>query len=180
MKYIVLTTKHHDGFCLWDTKLTDYNIMNSPVQARRGQGTGRGVQEAGHRLRHLLLRVRLASSRISRSPAPAARCNARSPTSTPTTDICSARSRELITNYGPLLTIWNDVPQMFEGRGVDTIKMVRELQPDILINNRTGDGGDYDTPEQTDRRLQPGAPVGILHDDLGAQPLGLGRRRTTA
>jgi alpha-L-fucosidase len=46
------------------------------------------------------------------------------------------------------LTIWNDVPQMFQGRGVNTIKMVRELQPDILINNRTGDGGDYDTPEQ--------------------------------
>ena len=32
MKYIVLTTKHHDGFCLWDTKLTDYNIMNSPFK----------------------------------------------------------------------------------------------------------------------------------------------------
>ena len=30
MKYIVLTTKHHDGFCLWDTKQTDYNIMHSP------------------------------------------------------------------------------------------------------------------------------------------------------
>ena len=32
MRYIVLTTKHHDGFCLWDTKLTDYNIMNSPFK----------------------------------------------------------------------------------------------------------------------------------------------------
>ena len=32
MKYIVLTTKHHDGFCLWDTKYTDYNIMNSPFK----------------------------------------------------------------------------------------------------------------------------------------------------
>ena len=32
MKYIVLTCKHHDGFCLWDTKLTDYNIMNSPFK----------------------------------------------------------------------------------------------------------------------------------------------------
>lgn len=30
MKYIVLTAKHHDGFCLWDTKTTDYNIMNTP------------------------------------------------------------------------------------------------------------------------------------------------------
>ena len=60
-----------------------------------------------------------------------------------------AQTKELITNCGPLVTIWNDVPQMFEGRGVKTIKMVRELQPDILINNRTGDGGDYDTPEQS-------------------------------
>ena len=59
-----------------------------------------------------------------------------------------AQIRELITNCGPLLTIWNDVPQMFQGRGVNTIKMVRRLQPDILINDRTGDGGDYGTPEQ--------------------------------
>lgn len=32
MKYIVLTAKHHDGFCLWDTQFTDYNIMNSPFK----------------------------------------------------------------------------------------------------------------------------------------------------
>ena len=31
MKYIVFTSKHHDGFCIWDTKYTDYNIMNSPL-----------------------------------------------------------------------------------------------------------------------------------------------------
>lgn len=48
MKYIVLTTKHHDGFCLWDTEQTDYNIMNSPFKRGCLQGTGRGLQEAGH------------------------------------------------------------------------------------------------------------------------------------
>ena len=58
------------------------------------------------------------------------------------------QTKELITNYDPLITIWNDVPQMFGGRGVKTIKMARTLQPDILINDRTGDGGDYSTPEQ--------------------------------
>ena len=65
------------------------------------------------------------------------------------------------------MTIWNDVPQEFHGRGANTIKMVRELQPDILINNRTSDGGDYDTPEQTIGRLQHGAALGVVHDDLG-------------
>ena len=59
------------------------------------------------------------------------------------------QTKELITQYGPLLTVWNDAPGFFSGRGVKTIKLARTLQPTILINDRTGDGGDYDTPEQT-------------------------------
>jgi alpha-L-fucosidase len=59
-----------------------------------------------------------------------------------------AQIKELITKYGPLVTIWNDVPQEFKGRGAATIQLVRQLQPDTLINDRTGDGGDYATPEQ--------------------------------
>jgi alpha-L-fucosidase len=65
---------------------------------------------------------------------------------------------ELIQNYGPLLTIWNDVPRAYGKRGADTIKLVRQLQPDILINNRTGDGGDYDTPEQKIGKFQMDRP----------------------
>ena len=41
MKYMVFTTKHHDGFCMFDTKQTDYNIMQLAVRPRRGEGTGR-------------------------------------------------------------------------------------------------------------------------------------------
>ncbi len=59
-----------------------------------------------------------------------------------------AQVRELVTNCGPLVVLWNEVPQEFQGRGVKTIKMVRQLQPDILVNDRTGDGGDFSTPEQ--------------------------------
>ena len=55
---------------------------------------------------------------------------------------------ELIRNYGPLITIWNDVPRDFGTRGADTIRLARSLQPDILLNDRTGNGGDYRTPEQ--------------------------------
>jgi len=69
---------------------------------------------------------------------------------------------ELITNYGPLLTIWNDVPNrkgaVFGKRGANTIKLVRQLQPNIVVNNRTGDGGDYDTPEQKIGKFQMDRP----------------------
>jgi alpha-L-fucosidase len=37
MRYIVFTSKHHDGFCMWDTKYTDFNIMNSPFKREEGR-----------------------------------------------------------------------------------------------------------------------------------------------
>ena len=157
MKYIVLTTKHHDGFCLWDTKLTDYNIMNTPFKrdvlkelaaACKRQGIALGTYYSTCDWHHPDFPLTSPGGKVRREKS----------------DIDSyqrfllAQIRELITNYGPLLTIWNDVPQEFKGRGAATIKMVRELQPDILINNRTGDGGDYDTPEQRVGKYQGDRP----------------------
>ena len=65
---------------------------------------------------------------------------------------------ELIQNYGPLITIWNDMPTPYGKRGGATIRLVRRLQPDILINDRTGDGGDYSTPEQKVGKFQMDRP----------------------
>ena len=151
MKYIVLTTKHHDGFCLWDTKFTDYNIMKSPFQRDVVKELSAACREQG-----------IAFGTYYST------CdwyNPNWPTTSPggtvkreTSDMdayeryLQGQISELITNYGPLLTIWNDVPNFkganFGKRGADTIRLVRALQPDILINSRTGDGGDYETPEQ--------------------------------
>jgi alpha-L-fucosidase len=50
------------------------------------------------------------------------------------------------------------MPAPYGKRGADTIKLVRRLQPNILINNRTGDGGDYDTPEQRIGKFQMDRP----------------------
>ena len=51
--------------------------------------------------------------------------------------------------YGPLYVLWFDVPQMFDKqRGQGVVDFARSLQPDIIINNRTGAPGDFDTPEQ--------------------------------
>ncbi len=147
MKYIVLTTKHHDGFCLWDTKLTDYNIMHTPFHrdvvkelaaACKKQGIEFGAYYSVTDWYNTNWPVTSPAGKVKRE----------------TSDLdayeryLQGQITELIQNYGPLITVWNDVSAMYGKRGAATIKMVRELQPNILINNRTGDGGDYDTPEQ--------------------------------
>jgi alpha-L-fucosidase len=56
---------------------------------------------------------------------------------------------ELLINYGPLYVLWFDVPQKFDAvRGQGVIDFAHQIQPDIIINNRTGAKGDFDTPEQ--------------------------------
>lgn len=147
MRYIVLTTKHHDGFCLWDTKLTDYNIMNTPfkrdvvkelAEACKKQGIEFGAYYSTCDWYHPDFPLTSPGGEVRREKSDIDSYN----------KYLLGQIEELITKYGPLITIWNDVPQEFKGRGVPTINLVRKLQPDILINNRTGDGGDYDTPEQ--------------------------------
>jgi len=157
MKYIVLTTKHHDGFCLWDTKLTKYNIMNSPFHRDVVKELAAACERHGIEFG--------AYYSVSDWYQP------NWPTTSPGGTVRRTNSdmdgyekylqgqiTELITNYGPLLTLWNDVPAEFGKRGADTIKLARRLQPDILINDRTGDGGDYDTPEQHIGKFQMDRP----------------------
>ena len=157
MTYIVLTAKHHDGFCLWDTKLTDYNIMNTPFHrdivgelatACKKQGMAFGAYYSTCDWWHPDFPLTSPGGNVKREKSDLDAYNR----------YLLSQIRELVTNYGPLLTIWNDVPQLFEGRGRETIKLVRSLQPDILINDRTGDGGDYDTPEQRIGKYQDARP----------------------
>lgn len=147
MKYIVLTTKHHDGFCLWDTKFTDYNIMNTPFkrdvvkelsEACKKQGIAFGAYYSVCDWHNPDFPLTSPGGKVKREKSDVDAYNR----------YLLGQIEELITKYGPLITIWNDVPQLFAGRGKATINLVRKLQPDILINNRTGDGGDYLTPEQ--------------------------------
>ncbi len=149
MKYIVLTTKHHDGFCIFDTKLTDFNIMNSPFKrdvtreladACGKQGIAFGTYHSVCDWHHPDFPLTSPGGKIKRDKS----------------DIEAYRKylrgqvTELIKNYGPLVTMWFDVPQQFDrSEGSINVKLCRELQPDILVNNRAGGGmGDYDTPEQ--------------------------------
>jgi alpha-L-fucosidase len=147
-RYIVFLLKHHDGFCLWDTKETDYNIMNGPFKRDIAREIAVACREEGIRFlpyystcdwHHPDFPMTSPGGRVERPVSNLDRY----------TDYLEAQVKELITGYGPLLGIWFDVAQRFDrARGERVIRFVRSLQPDILVNNRIGAPGDFVTPEQ--------------------------------
>jgi len=157
-RYIVFLLKHHDGFCLWDTKQTDYNIMNGPfkrdvtkelAEACREQGIGFFPYYSVCDWYHPDFPLTSPGGKVKRSV----------PNLDRYTDFLEAQVKELITGYGPLVGIWFDVPQAFDrARGERIIRFVRSLQPNILVNNRTGAPGDFDTPEQRIGQFQVDRP----------------------
>jgi len=149
MKYMVLTAKHHDGFCLFETKTTDYNIMNTPF--------GRDV------CKELALAAHEANMPICWyfSVADWKDPDCRDPK---TNDVFAERVlsqvKELLTNYGKISLLWIDFegwPSPVEPKKV--FDLARKLQPEIIINNRlepltpdeshgyVGKYADYATPE---------------------------------
>ena len=158
MKYIVLTTKHHDGFCLFNTKQTDYNVMQSAY--------GRDVtgELAAACRRHGLRFGTYYSVCDWHHPAfpfgsPGGTTAKPSPDLEAYTRYLKAQVRELITQYGPLQVLWFDVSQGFDAkRGQDVVDYVRSLQPDILVNNRCSNPGDFQTPEQQVGTFQMSPP----------------------
>ncbi|MHC1766263.1 MAG: alpha-L-fucosidase [Verrucomicrobiia bacterium] len=158
MKYIVLTTKHHDGFCLWDTKQTDFNIMRSPFARDAVKELSAACKRAGIRFctyystcdwHHPDFPLTSPGGRVKRETSNLDRYE----------QYLRAQVKELITQYGPLGILWFDVPQHFDrARGQGVIDLVRSLQPDVIVNNRSGAPGDYDTPEQRVGKYQDTRP----------------------
>ena len=153
MRYIVLTAKHMDGFCLWDTKQTDYNIMNSPFRrdivrelaaaCRRG-GLGFGVYYCIADWHHPWFPYSAAYRGVSDTVLK------------PTTDLerytqyMMSQLAELVTGYGPLLCVWFDsmAGAHWPEQGQRLVPFLRALQPSILVNDRAAVAGDYVTPEE--------------------------------
>jgi alpha-L-fucosidase len=148
MKYIVLTTKHHDGFCLWDTKQTDYNIMHSPFHRDIVRELSAACKEQGMAFGAYYSVCDWHNPDFVYG-SPGGQVRNPHPDMDAYTAYMKSQLKELITQYGPLLLIWFDNPQGFtEQRGKSVVDYVRSLQPDIIVNNRCAVPGDYDTPEQ--------------------------------
>ena len=158
MKYIVLTTKHHDGFCLWNTRQTDYNIMNTPFKrdvvkelaaACKKQEIAFGTYYSTLDWHHPDFPFTSPAGQVKR---PVSNIDAY-------TSYLKRQVAELLVNYGPLLLMWFDMPQGFdEVRGKAVIDFVRSIQPDLIVNDRTGAEGDYSTPEQKVGEMQMDRP----------------------
>jgi len=150
-KYMVLTAKHHEGFCLWDTKLTNYNSAQ--------QGAGRDVvREFVEAARTEGLRVGLYYSLMDWHHPDGIRCATEEAARRRFIEYTFGLLRELLTNYGKVDILWYDVdqpltPEQWEAERMN--RMVFELQPEIIVNNRNGLDGDFSTPEhkiQADQR----------------------------
>lgn len=144
MKYMVLTSKHGDGFCLWDTQQTGFNavklgpkrdIVREYVEACREFGLGVGIYYNLNDWRHPDCPRALKNLRARRRYL----------------DFAQANVRELMTGYGKIDILWYDfpaaleTPEQWESRKMN--EMVRGLQPDIIINDRSRLPEDFATPE---------------------------------
>ena len=143
MRYMVMTTKHHEGFCLFDTKHTDYNAVK--------HGPGRDlVAEYVEAARAEGLRVGFYYSLMDWHHPDGAICKKDESARRRFVDFTHGVVRELMTNYGKIDILWYDVNWPLDAEEIEGAKMsamARELQPDIIINNRTGLPEDFGTPE---------------------------------
>ncbi|MFD0339886.1 alpha-L-fucosidase [Streptomyces sp. NPDC127117] len=171
MRYVVLTTKHHDGFCLWDSALTEYKVTNTPhgrdlvgpfVEACRAEGLKVGLYYSLIDWHHPSFPVDGTHPQRDDEEFKAAAADR---------DIRDYRRylhgqvRELLTSFGRVDYLFFDFSYAgriwWGGKGPDDwdspklLEMVRELQPHILVNDRTGLPGDFITPEQ----YQPSGPM---------------------
>lgn len=170
MKYVVVTTKHHDGFCLWDTQQTDFKVTNTPygrdligplVEAYRAEGLKVGFYYSLIDWNHPEFVIDVFHPLRSRPDVDELN---KQRDMAKYREYMFAQVRELLANFGKIDIIWFDFSypnRQPNGKGrddwqsEDLLKMVRELQPGILVDNRLDlppEYADIHTPEQMQPR----------------------------
>lgn len=162
MKYFVITTKHHEGFTLWDSEYTDYKATNTPygkdlltpmVDAFREEGLKVGFYHSlidWHHSKYGIDRIHpLRDDKAARK--------ADKPNIKEYAEYLHNQTRELLTQFGDIDLLWYDFSYPgADGKGHKDwqsrklLNMIRKLQPDIMVNNRLDlpDAPDFVTPEQ--------------------------------
>lgn len=165
MKYIVITTKHHDGFCLFDTKESGFSVMSTPFKRDVMKALADACRREGIRMCwYYSIMDWHHPDYLPRREWETDRPDSASDFRRYVTYM-KAELKELLTNYGPISVLW------FDGEwestwsttyGKELYEYVRSLQSGIIVNNRVGAGrsgmegftkegefsGDFGTPEQ--------------------------------
>jgi alpha-L-fucosidase len=172
MKYFVVTTKHHEGFCLWDSALTDYKAPNTPygkdllrpmVKAFRAKDMKVGFYHSLIDWHHPDYTV--DDLHPLRDNAEARAANSGKDLNR-YVDYLYGQTRELLTQFGPVDILWYDFSYDGKGkeqwRSEELIRQIREMQPNIILNDRLQIDQDIKTPEQFQPRgwvMVDGKPV---------------------
>jgi alpha-L-fucosidase len=165
MKYIVITSKHHDGFALFRSKVSKYNIVDATSFQRDiikelADACGRHGMRFG---------VYYSQSQDWHEPNGAGNTWDFGPDSNKNYDQylrekAEPQIRELLSNYGPMCLVWFDTPRMMtQERGQRFANIVRTLQPACLIDGRLGAEGDY-------RSTGDNAIPGLVSDEAWETP----------
>ena len=171
MGYVVLTTKHHDGFCLWDSALTDFtsvtatgrDLVREFVDAMRAEGLKVGLYHSVIDWHHPHFTV---DWNHPRRDDPDAHALNEGRDMSVYRQYLHGQVRELLTAYGDIDYLFFDFtypeekdgwagkgPQDWDAEAL--LALCRELQPNMLVNDRLGIPGDFVTPEQ----YQPTSPL---------------------
>ena len=156
IKYVVITSKHHDGFSLWDSRTSDYDIMDStPFRRDILKELADALKKRGivFCLYYSIMDWHHPDAQGKRFPLYR-------------DHFLKPQLRELLTGYGPIGVLWFDgewIPEWTDEQGKELQAYLRSLQPQLIVNNRIGKGrrgkdgmdegpgspGDFGTPEQT-------------------------------
>ena len=150
-EYIVFTSKHHDGFCMWDSAVTDYKVTNTPArrdvigelaEACHRRGMKLGFYYSNPDWHHPNSHNEKSSHQIPMEPGD-------KPDMERYIAYVKAQVTELLTKYGEIVCFFWDIPTNIDRPDMD--ELVRRLQPGIMVNDR-GWGNkakcDYSTPER--------------------------------
>ena len=147
--YITITTKHHDGFCMWDTKYSDYKITNTPygkdvlkmlADECEEQGIGLSLYYSCPDWHHPNYKNTIGHHEINEPK------DGDNPDEALYIEYVKNQLRELLTGYGKIQSFFWDIPPKTRDKSLN--ELIRSLQPDIYINNRGYDDGDFSTPER--------------------------------
>ena len=168
MKYIVITSKHHDGFSLFDSKVSDYDVMASPFKRDILKELSDAAREEGLKMcwYHSIMDWHHADAQAPNYPEYNRRKGEPNPNwARYREEYLKPQLKELLTNYGEIGVLWFDgewVPDWTEEQGKELEAYCKSFQPKLIVNNRVGKArnsmkgmnkyegaaGDFGTPEQ--------------------------------